>query len=194
MALPMATDNFTMWLDLNTSTSPYSSEVMSVTEKSQEMSTLSGTHYNATHLQTNSIQTTVQTAVYNISYNESTSIDIAETVRSRYETTETSMGFGNTSSECWELVNKSVYYYKEGMEGYGTLTLTLIFFITKHLSLCHDALGSARKRSLRHLPPPPCWQEGSSGKEPFSTRKTQTRKIGLEGLVRKESPTPAKVG
>ena len=111
----MASDNFTMWLALNTSTNTYSTEVVSVTETSQEMNTLLGTHFNATHLQASSVETTLQTGAYNISHNESTSIDISQMVQNvGYQTTVTSMGFRNTSSECWELVEKTYYYYKEG--------------------------------------------------------------------------------
>ena len=112
----VASDNFTKRLDLNdtrTSTNTYSTKVISVTTKSQEMDAL-GTHSNVTHPHTNSMLTTVQTVAYDVSYNESTSIGIAQTIRSRYETTETSVGFESARSECWELVNETYYYYKEG--------------------------------------------------------------------------------
>ena len=111
-----ASGNFTKRLDLNdtsTSTINYSTEVISVPTKSQEINAL-GTHSNVTDPHTNSMLTTVQTVAYNMSYNESTSTGIAETIRSRYETTETSMGFESARSECWELVNETYYYYKEG--------------------------------------------------------------------------------
>ena len=82
--------------------------------KSQEINAL-GTHSNVTHPHTNNLMlTTVQTVAYNMSYNESTSNGIAETTRSRYETTETSVGFESARSECWDLVNETYYYYKEG--------------------------------------------------------------------------------
>ena len=113
-----ASDNFTTRLDLNdtstsTTTNTYSTEVISLTTNSQEMNVL-GTHSNATHPQTNSAVTTVQTMAYNMSYNESTPTGIAQTIRSRYETTETSLGFESPRSKCWELVNETHYYYKEG--------------------------------------------------------------------------------
>ena len=133
----MDSDNFTTPLDLNdtnTTTNTFSTEVISVTTKSQEINAL-GTHSNVTHPHTNSMLTTVQTVAYNMSYNESTSTGIAQTIRSRYETTETSVGFESERSECWELVNETYYYYKEGS-----------------VALINCALFSQSKRKFR-VPP-----------------------------------------
>ena len=104
-------NSITTWLDLNdtsTSSNTHSIEVISVTEKYQEMDT------SGTHPKTNSAQTTVQTVAYNVSDNGSTFTGIGQTIPSRYETIETSVGLENTLSECWEQVNETYYYYKEG--------------------------------------------------------------------------------